>query len=252
MSGLLLDYSFSKSDHEIHMKEALKKFPPMALVSSFFWRIRNARKESVSRGFWEARYAEGGTSGPGSYGQLADFKATTINEIVSIYSVDSIIDFGCGDGNQLRNINQVSYLGFDVSSDAVNRCQAMYSEDASKQFMAIEAYRGQRATMAMSLDVIFHLVEDVVFEEYMRRLFGAADQLVLVYSSNFEQFCFNPFAKPSHVRHRKFTHWIENHAPEWSEIKVIENPYKLHEGVTPKTHSVADFYLFAHSSLSTS
>ena len=43
----------------------------------------------------------------------------------------------------------------------------------------IEAFGPERA-----LDVIYHLVGDAVFDGHMRDLFGAAQRLVAIYSSN--------------------------------------------------------------------
>ena len=51
--------------------------------------------------YWEERYRNGGHSGDGSSGQLADFKAEVLNGFVKLYNVSSVIEFGCGDGKQL-------------------------------------------------------------------------------------------------------------------------------------------------------
>jgi hypothetical protein len=56
-----------------------------------------------SGSFWENRYRTGGTSGSGSYGRLAEFKAEILNEFVRERGVSSIIEFGCGDGAQLSD-----------------------------------------------------------------------------------------------------------------------------------------------------
>src|SRR5690349_24554192 len=54
-----------------------------------------------SPSYWEERYRQGGNSGVGSYGQLARFKAQTINRFVAEQAVTSVVEFGCGDGAQL-------------------------------------------------------------------------------------------------------------------------------------------------------
>lgn len=48
--------------------------------------------------YWLERYATGGNSGPGSKGRLAEFKATTMRDLVRVYHLKSIGDFGCGAG----------------------------------------------------------------------------------------------------------------------------------------------------------
>lgn len=50
--------------------------------------------------YWERNYACGGTSGPGSYGTLAEGKAASLNAFVHEHAVGSVIEFGCGDGHQ--------------------------------------------------------------------------------------------------------------------------------------------------------
>jgi hypothetical protein len=51
--------------------------------------------------YWEDRYVNGMTSGSGSYGRLAEFKAEFLNEFVADHKISSIVEFGCGDGAQL-------------------------------------------------------------------------------------------------------------------------------------------------------
>lgn len=40
------------------------------------------------------------------------------------------------------------------------------------------------ADLSLSLDVIYHLVEDEVFETYINTLFKSARRYVIIYSSN--------------------------------------------------------------------
>ena len=72
--------------------------------------------------YWETRYSGGGNSGAGSYGQLAEFKAEVINDFVISKGISSIIEFGCGDGNQLLLARYPRYTGLDVSKVALARC----------------------------------------------------------------------------------------------------------------------------------
>src|SRR6266571_3595448 len=84
--------------------------------------------------YWERRYAGGGTSGLGSYGELAQFKANVLNKFVSEHSVQSVIEFGCGDGNQLALCRYPRYIGLDVSRSAIMRCLERFRDDPSKSF----------------------------------------------------------------------------------------------------------------------
>ncbi len=91
----------------------------------------------------------------------------------------------------------------------------------------------------MSLDVIFHLVEDAIFHDYMGRLFTSSEKYVVIFSSNTNK---NKEKPDPHVRHRKFTDWIDIHAKEWKLLShtANEHPFKGNN----KTGSFADFYIF--------
>ena len=175
-----------------------------------------------SSAFWERRYASGGTSGSGSYGVLAAYKAKFLNAFVSNHRIASVVEFGCGDGNQLSLARYPAYIGYDVSHTILQRVRRRFARDSSKQFFHVGLYSeaaSPAAELALSLDVIFHLVEDGVFDAYMRRLFSAASRFVVIYSSNEER------ATTRHVRHRRFASWIEEHATAWQQLAHERNPH---------------------------
>ena len=60
----------------------------------------NNEREFDSNEYWENRYKNNETSGDGSYGKLALFKSSIINNFIKDYNIKSILDLGCGDGNQ--------------------------------------------------------------------------------------------------------------------------------------------------------
>jgi SAM-dependent methyltransferase len=194
-----------------------------------------------SPSYWDSRYRQGGSSGVGSYGRLARFKAGVINRFVEGHDVSSVVEFGCGDGAQLQLAHYPSYTGFDISPRAVELCRQKFAHDGSKQFHDLKGEKAGiiRADMAMSLDVIYHLVEDAIYESYMRRLVNSAERFVCVYSSN--------VALPGHVahiRHRCFTDWVEKNAPEWALMEKIRNAFP-HDPGNPDETSWADFYFFS-------
>ena len=198
--------------------------------------------------YWERRYARGGTSGAGSYGRLALFKAEFLNDFVERRGIQSVVELGCGDGHQLSLAGYPSYLGLDVAPTAVELCAKRFAADASKRFMLHDSQRGlapvQVAELALSLDVIYHLVEDEVFDAYMRHLFAAAKRYVIIYASNDEA----PSPAP-HVRHRRFTDWVRRHEPAWQVESRTPNRYppSLADGAEV---SFADFVVFAPATVS--
>lgn len=172
--------------------------------------------------YWERRYACGGDSGDGSFGKYARFKGEIVNRFVAEHDIRSVIEFGCGDGRQLRLARYPAYLGFDVSETAIEQCRRRFRNDPGKRFRLMRDCRDERADLALSLEVIFHLVEDQLFEAYMRTLFAAADRYVIIYSSNIDE---NPTPSPGHVRHRRFTTWVERHCGAWTLLQHIPGKY---------------------------
>lgn len=197
-----------------------------------------------SKSYWIERYQTGGNSGDGSYNKLAEFKAEILNQFVERKSIKSVIEFGCGDGNQLRLCEYPFYLGFDISPDAINRCKSIFFDDSTKTFKQIRNYSDETAELALSLDVIFHLVEDNVFEEYMHRLFDASEKYVIIYSSDYED---NSILNGAHVRHRKFTEWVNRNKPEWKLIDHILNRYPLKKKIA--NGSPSDFFIYEKDQL---
>lgn len=192
-----------------------------------------------SEEYWIERYEAGRTSGDGSYNELAEFKAEIINGFVAKHGVGGVMEFGCGDGNQLGLADYPAYTGFDVSPRAVELCRNIFQSDGTKRFLLMDEYAGQRAPLALSLDVVYHLVEDAVFESYMSTLFDAAEQFVIVYSSNSE---IHEEGQAAHVRHRVFTEWVDANKPQWALMEHIPNRYP--ESTSGARGSLADFYVF--------
>jgi SAM-dependent methyltransferase len=190
-----------------------------------------------SADYWEQNYTRGENSGPGSYGVLAAAKAEFLNTFVRDRAVASVIEFGCGDGHQLSLARYPRYVGLDVSRSAVRICRDKFAADPSKSFFL---YDGDCfvdragifvADLAMSLDVIYHLVEDAVFEAYMADLFAASRHYVVIYASN----TFITGTAP-HVRHREFSVWVDQNCPQWRLTHV-------EPGISPEVGR-ADFFVY--------
>lgn len=188
--------------------------------------------------YWESRYQSGGNSGRGSYGELAQYKADYLNSFVQENRVESVIEFGCGDGNQLLLAKYPNYIGFDVSETAVSVCREKFAADPAKAFRLVEDYQGDKADLTLSLDVIYHLVEDHVFEEYMKLLFESATRFVIIYSSNCDE------RQPApHVRHRLFSDKIDKDYRDWRLVQHVKNPHPLVPG--EDRGSFADFFAYS-------
>ncbi len=61
----------------------------------------------------------------------------------------SVVEYGCGDGNQLKMATYPQYLGFDVSPAAISMCKSVFNGDATKQFRLMSEYAGESAELTL-------------------------------------------------------------------------------------------------------
>lgn len=193
-----------------------------------------------TRQYWEDRYRSGRSSGSGSYGRLAKFKADFLNNFVAANDIHSVVEFGCGDGAQLALAEYPDYVGFDVSPLALEICRKKFRTEGRYRFFHTDVSLEEEGIfdLAISLDVIYHLVEDDVFHDYMYRLFQSSHRWVVIYAYNFEK----P-AGPRHERGREFLSWCENNARAWDLQQIVKNAYPYDPNNKGRT-SHADFYVF--------
>jgi cyclopropane fatty-acyl-phospholipid synthase-like methyltransferase len=203
------------------LKDLLRPLPGVRRLSILRQRIGF----SGSAHYWERNYANGGTSGGGSYGSLAQGKAEFLNAFVGAHCIQSVTEFGCGDGHQLSLAEYPRYIGLDVSRAAIELCKCRFHNDETKSFFLyngaafVDHERLFAADLVISLDVIYHLVEDQVFEMYMTHLFAAGDRYVVVYATNTVMYGTGP-----HVRHRRFSSWVDDNCPQWRLAQVAHGP----------------------------
>jgi 2-polyprenyl-3-methyl-5-hydroxy-6-metoxy-1,4-benzoquinol methylase len=137
--------------------------------------------------YWDKNYKAGGTSGSGSYGNLADFKAEVVNNLITKNQIQTVIEFGCGDGNQLSLMQFAKYLGLDVASSSIRLCTEKFKDDETKSFMLYTpsafTNRGfMQADMVICLDVLYHITDDADFMATLSDLFKASTNLVVLYT----------------------------------------------------------------------
>jgi len=190
--------------------------------------------------YWNRRYLLGGNSGRGSYGDLAEFKAKVINEFVARHKVTAVVDWGVGDGNQAALFTVPSYVGYDVSRTAIDMCRRRFAAHEGKEFILFHGERvrpPRKAALSMSLDVVYHLVEDSLYESHLWNLFASSNRFVCIYSSDFDA------VHTRHVRHRCFSARVQREFPEFRLLSVVRNeyPFELND---PDHTSLSDFYFY--------
>ena len=209
--------------------------------------VRSAR-ESIGRvrftdsqRYWEERYANGGNSGSGSDGRLAQGKAAILNQLVAVRQVNTVLEMGCGDGSQLSHASYPKYVGVDVSPEAIATCRRRFADDTTKRFILSGAESLPTCDVGLSLDVIYHLVEDGVFVQYMNTLLRHSARMVVLYTSDSDHYL-PPGRSAAHVRHRPVCEWMSSQA-HWKLVERIANPFPF-DVANPDETSFADFYVY--------
>ena len=171
--------------------------------------------------YWDNRYKNGGTSGFGSYGRPAIDKANYINKTIKIFEVASVVDLGCGDGNQLGllELDNCSYTGVDIAGTSIQICIDRYSGPNLTFIHALdfESLDLPSSDLALSLDVLYHLTDDKTYFLYLDKLFSSAKR-VLIYSMDFNDPNWN-----GHSRPRKFSEDISLRYPNYKLIDKTDN-----------------------------
>lgn len=178
-----------------------------------------------ARDYWENRYASGGTSGDGSIGRLAEFKGDYLNTKIAETGASSVIEFGCGDGDQLELLEVERYIGLDVSASVIQRCAARFRDDRTKSFFLYDSRAFHDpggiflSDIAMSIDVTYHIVDEEVLQRYYAHLFGAARKAVILYTTDFDR------TEAAHIRHRRPGPYLEKFSPDFRLVETVPNKY---------------------------
>jgi cyclopropane fatty-acyl-phospholipid synthase-like methyltransferase len=208
------------------LKESLLKIEFIKNIK----RNQQKKKFKGSAEYWDERYRTQGNSGSGSYDHLAEFKAEVLNPFVTKHNIETVLEFGCGDGNQLKLAKYPNYIGLDVSPKAIQMCHELFKNDKSKSFMlynSLAFYDNHniiKADLTMSLDVLYHLVEKQIFEKYLTDLFNTSKKYVIIYATDFDQ-----KEEPiyQHENRRGFTAFVAKQFPNFKLIEQIKNKYAV-------------------------
>lgn len=180
------------------------------------------------KNYWENNYSNGGTSGSGSYGVLAQFKGDVINQLIKEKSLNTVIEFGCGDGNQLKYMKYPSYLGMDISSTSIEICSKTFKEDKTKSFLLYDPNRFFnngffKSDLVVCLDVLYHITDEDDFRKTLDDIFSCKSLFIILYTR---------ITKPEEFVHGIPTiedRDILNYLSEYQEYKlvqIIEQKYK--------------------------
>lgn len=176
-----------------------------------------------SKEYWENRYKSGGNSGAGSRGIFAEYKAKIINDFVKNNGIQTVCELGCGD--YLFELYDVpDFTGHDVSEFIIEKNKKKSKHKFTTSMADLTSY-----DLTISMDVILHLIEDDVYQQYMHDLFRLSNKYVIIYSTNWDEILGGI--------HNKFRKFLPDVPSEFELIEFIDNPHK-------GADSLADFFIF--------
>ena len=197
-----------------------------------------------SKKYWNDRHIKTRRTSVTRYNQLSIFKAKIINNFIGSNNIKSIIDYGSGDGNQVKLINTENrlYTGIDVSSFIISKCNMIFKDDPTKTFIHTDDMdhpdHELDAELVLSSGVLYHLVEDDVYEQYMNRLFRMSNKYVIIYAPNLYH------NEAIHVNNREFIEYIFDKFKNFHLIDRIQGeigcPFYIFQKVTTYTPVISE------------
>lgn len=199
-------------------------------ASSLVRGVRSRGGELDYQKYWDNRYRQGGTSGAGSYGDSAEYKASVINRFVADHDVTDVVEFGCGDGNQLSHYELPKYLGLDVAQSAVDRCRSRFADDPTKSFQRIipgEDLDLDQYDLALSIEVLMHVIDEDDFLWSLEQIFRHSRKYVVIQTP---LTALRNFAKGYHERYRDLFPYLVPYVGEFAITEIITHPSVTPEG----------------------
>ena len=199
------------------------------------FRVKITKKFISSSQYWEDRYYYGGNSGSGSYNEGAAEKANYLNQKIKEFDINTIVDIGCGDGNNLELYESEYYFGFDVSKTIIAYNKNKFTNDINKIFMLIDNnleenisnIRNQKKIkklICVSFDVIGHLVEDEIYANHLRT-FEILNPDYLIISNSDEDAEYDPSVP--HIKQRNYSRDLINKGWKLVDVHPKNNNLKL-------------------------
>lgn len=209
----------------------------MKNIINFITRIVNkyifAKKFEYKR-YWDKRYSSGGNSGAGSYGEIFEYKNSFLLNFIKENEIKSIIDFGCGDGNQIKKFENIKYLGFDVAKASIRMCSEAYLNDVNKSFILYDpkffVNNFIQSDLVVCLDVLYHIIDERDFIKTLSDILSCSSKYVVLFTS-VDSYKNESYKTGAHVRHRDTMNYLK----KFNKFKVVSVEPK----VDPKLSSAS-------------
>jgi len=132
--------------------------------------------------YWEERYSRGRDSGSGSYGKNAAFKAEIVNRVIEDYHCKNMVEFGCGDANQMTLFTRIPYVGYDISSTIIERDKKKYADLPQSEFLIMDmgADYSNIKDLSICVDVLFHLTIEEDWLKLIDHVCKAGKKMIVI------------------------------------------------------------------------
>ncbi len=175
--------------------------------------------------WWDDWYLNGGISGAGSRGLLAQYKADVINDFIDKHDINSVVEFGCGDGYVLKLMKYNNYLGLDVSKTAIKMCLEMFQDNDSKSFMLYDPNYFVNKTikkfdLVVCLDVLYHIFDENDYLKLLDDIFSFSSKYIIIYTTLTDS-----APKSIDTLHRNILTYLEKYKKDYY-IQILKQRYK--------------------------
>lgn len=205
------------------LNNAMNRFE--AFVKKLSKKILNLNSDFDYIKYWEERYEQDGNSGSGSYGESAKYKASIVNGIVEKFSIKKVLEFGCGDGNQLGQYKFDEYLGLDISLKAIRMCENLFKDSINKKFKLIDVQKDllieRDYEMVICMEVLMHVTNENDFKWTLDQIFKHSKDFVLIQNPIST---LNEYKLGSHENYRNLFPYLVKYLGDFSLTEVITHP----------------------------
>ncbi len=148
----------------------------------------------IDKEYWNQRYAQGGNSGYGSYGEQLAKKLKWLEPL----EFTSVTEIGCGDfnfGKHLLKLHPATYHGYDIAPSVIEANKLIFPES---HFSLMKDAIIPQSELLLCVDVLYHITDDAEYDEMLSLLDSLWMKYLVVTAYEYDS------DLATHVRHRAF------------------------------------------------
>jgi len=131
--------------------------------------------------------------------------------LINKYDLKSISDVGCGECTLLPYLQGIrKYYGYDISPAVLSKVSKNAQDGFSKEFILLtNNTKIVSSDLVLSLEVIFHQVNDDEYLDYMRKLVNSNGEYLLILTMN-EGILKTNHIKNRHIKYRDISKFMDS------------------------------------------